>query len=142
MTGTTGMANPWRTNRMSVHMTKQKTVPVFGYCPMGCGQTLALLSNGFIVCETPNCPRADAATEILADSETEHILKLTWHDFTIRHPLQERLDDKLMSCKLHTYMIDILDNSPLYNAGEYRVSATENPEKPWKFKALSVAQGL
>lgn len=117
-------------------MPNQKTVPVFGYCPMGCGQTLKLLSNGFIVCETPDCPRAGAATEILADPETEHIVELNLSDFTLRHPLQERLDDKLMNCRLHMYIANMSGSE--YPPGRYRVQKTDNSEKPpWRFEVLS-----
>ena len=74
---------------------------VDGYCPMGCGRTLFLADDGDITCSYLHCPRRDAVTELLADRETEHIVIFAETEFTIRHPLRERLDDALMDCDLH-----------------------------------------
>ena len=74
---------------------------VQGNCPMGCGHTLFLAEGGYITCFYVHCPRRDAASDILADRETEHIVIFAETEFTIRHPLRERLDDALMDCDLH-----------------------------------------
>ena len=77
---------------------------VGGYCPMGCGETLQLSSYGVVVCMNQSCPKPYAVTKLLADSETEHIVRFTEDDFVVRHPLRERLDDELMRCELHQYV--------------------------------------
>lgn len=83
-------------------------IKVQGYCPMGCGQTLFLADSGNITCnyrsDTDGCPQPDAASMLLEDRETEHIVELREDGFTIRHPLRERLNDDLLSCDLHTYI--------------------------------------
>jgi Family of unknown function (DUF6085) len=74
---------------------------VEGYCPMGCGPTLTLGAGGCITCTHLDCPRPDAVTGLLADREAEHIVLFSETEFTVRHPLRERLDDALMECELH-----------------------------------------
>jgi hypothetical protein len=101
-----------------------------GYCPVGCGPTLVIgiadpisHDTGRVVCGSPSCPRPGAAGELLADQETEHIVFLGEDDFTLRHPLRERLDDDLMTCELHLLMAKkvLTDVAP----GKYRVIARE-----------------
>ncbi len=73
---------------------------VAGFCPMGCGKTL-YFSGRRVLCSAENCPRPSAVAEILAGSETEHIVLLDENGgWIMRHPLRERLDDKLMTCEL------------------------------------------
>ncbi len=74
---------------------------VQGYCPMGCGASLTLASGGCVTCMSLRCPRPDAVADLLADQEAEHIVIFGEADFTVRHPLRERLDDALMDCDLH-----------------------------------------
>lgn len=38
--------------------------PIEGYCPMGCGQTLAV-QDGTISCQAPECPRPGLLHEML-----------------------------------------------------------------------------
>jgi hypothetical protein len=51
----------------------------------------------------PRLPRPGAASEILADRKTEHIVEITNSGWAIRHPLAERLDDALMTCERTPY---------------------------------------
>lgn len=74
---------------------------VAGYCPMGCGQTLMLGEGGFVTCSLLACPDPSAVATILDDGETEHVVKFERSTFTVRHPLRERLGDRLMACELH-----------------------------------------
>lgn len=75
---------------------------VNGHCPMGCGPTLGLSGSGDVVCCNKECSRTSAVHELLADTETEHIVHINDQSgWTIRHPLRERLDDELMRCALH-----------------------------------------
>lgn len=79
-------------------------IRIEGNCPMGCGAHLyAEEGRSFnrIICMAQGCPRISAAQEILEDAESEHTVQFSGSGFTIRHPLRERLDDKLMTCDLH-----------------------------------------
>ena len=72
---------------------------------MGCGEGLILAEGGVIWCASLLCPRPGAAAEILADPEAGHLASVTLDgQFTIRHPLRERLDDALMTCRLFAYL--------------------------------------
>lgn len=70
-----------------------------GFCPMGCGQTLQLVGYT-VTCRAGGCPRPAAAAEILAEAETEHVVELGEHQFSVLHPLRERLDTALLVCPL------------------------------------------
>lgn len=91
---------------------------VAGYCPMGCGLTLFLGAEGFITCGHIECPRPDAVAELLVDRETEHLVTFTETEFTVKHPLRERLDDALLSCVLHKHL-RAMDGPPVW-PGTYR----------------------
>lgn len=107
------------------------TQVVQAFCPMGCGTTLHV-RNGILMCEAPRCPNPVAAITVLHDPECEHIVTLAGAQFTIRHPLRERVGDKLMTCGLHTWLSDGGDgNRP---AGRYRVLTTTNGE-PYQWDA-------
>lgn len=88
-----------------------------GRCPMGCGETLMLAEGGFVTCCHLDCPRPDAASAILAGAGPEHLVELRERDFTVRHPLAERLDEALMNCTLHEH----LQQMPPRKPGRYRV---------------------
>jgi hypothetical protein len=91
---------------------------VAGYCP-ACGrESLILASDRRIVCCRLECPRPTAADEVLADRETEHVVQFNTGDFTVLHPLRERLDNALMDCQLH-HDIASLDGPPVA-PGRYR----------------------
>jgi hypothetical protein len=69
---------------------------------MGCGQTLFL---GDLTCSSLECPKPDAAFQLLCNEEaTQHIVVFTKGDFSIKHPLRERLEDELFDCPLHRYL--------------------------------------
>lgn len=104
---------------------------VQGFCPACGGDSLHLAPAGYVACSEPDCPRPGAAAEILADRETEHIVNLTAGNFTIRHPLRERLDDALMDCVLHEYLAG-LDGPPV-TPGRYR--ARPDGDR-WTWEAL------
>ena len=97
---------------------------VKGYCPMGCGETLFLGIDGYVTCFYINCPKPDAASTILENRETEHLVTFGGNDFSILHPLRERLDGKLTECELHDY-ISILRGPPV-KPGVYRARFTDD----------------
>lgn len=92
---------------------------VQGYCPLGCGQTLFVGDGGYVTCSYSECPRPDAASDILLDPETEHVVTLASEGFTVKHPLRERLDDALLDCMLHE---TIQHGGPPAAPGIYRVT--------------------
>ncbi len=98
---------------------------VGGYCPMGCGATLYLGGAGAVACSSTGCPRPAAVDELLQDRETEHIVVLGESEFTVRHPLRERLDDELMTCDLHQRIAR--SDGPPEPPGRYRVTHEEHP---------------
>lgn len=71
---------------------------VNGYCPMGCGRTIYTNVMGEVHCADPGCPRFDAVDQILNEQETEHVVRLSYDGWSMKHPLRERLDDELLHC--------------------------------------------
>ena len=108
---------------------------VQGYCPMGCGQTLFLGNDGYITCSYLRCPQPDAVSTILENSEHEHIVTTTENDFTIKHPLRERLGDALLNCRLRQLLVSF--DGPPVKPGIYRVTGLDHPSldkwlwSPW-----------
>lgn len=92
---------------------------VSGFCPMGCGQTLGLGATGRITCFYLSCPRPGAVAELVQDPETEHVVVLRPSDFTVKHPLRERLDDQLLGCRIHARIAG--GDGPPARPGTYRV---------------------
>src|ERR1700689_2618814 len=112
---------------------------VQGFCPLGCGETLFLAADGRVMCSGPDCPRPDAVTDLLADTESEHIVVFRPAEFTVRHPLRERLDDALMDCDLHSDIAAM--PGPPVAPGRYRAGwADSHPETPgygeWTWEPL------
>ncbi len=101
-------------------MTDLTNPEVAGYCPMGCGRTLFLADGGCVTCSFLQCPDRTAADTILDDPETEHIVELGPEEFTVRHPLRERLRDELMRCDLHRSITAWA--GPQHQVGQYRVT--------------------
>lgn len=110
-----------------------KTLDVSGYCPMGCGSTLFVGSGGYITCSYIHCPRPDAVADLLADRETEHVVRFDENGFTIRHPLRERLDDKLLTCDLHTVCATLPGPPP--RLGTYRAGKALDIS-PWSWQRV------
>jgi hypothetical protein len=102
---------------------------VVGYCPFGCGRTLFLAEGGYVTCSLVGCPRPDAVVDLLADDEAEHVVEVGESEFTVRHPLRERLDEALMRCDLHRWMAAL--PGPPRQPGRYRVVA--DPRRTWRF---------
>lgn len=104
---------------------------VVGYCPMGCGETLFLGNGGNVTCSLIGCPAPWAVDDLLHDRETEHVVELGATEFTVRHPLRERLNDELMTCELHDYLANL--DGPPRPQGRYR--ATKHGGR-WLFSAM------
>jgi hypothetical protein len=114
---------------------------VQGYCPMGCGRTLFLDDSGHIVCSWrggDGCPNPTAVDVLLAERETEHVVKFDDVGFVILHPLRERLDDltagdDLWDCSLHAYVQSL--PGPPVRPGRYRARSLDGAP-PWSWEAL------
>lgn len=114
------------------------TTRVRGFCPMGCTiATLRLADNGRVYCTNPQCPRPFAAAEILEETETEHVVRLRATDFTIKHPLRERLGHSageisdLFDCPLNDSLEAL--SGPPYPPGDYRVRGDDTG---WRWQRL------
>lgn len=105
---------------------------VAGYCPMGCGPTLFLGRGGHITCSLASCPRRTAVAELLEDQEADHVVVLRKRDFTIRHPLRERLDDHLLTCAIHRRIASLA--KPPAKPGTYRLTVL--PAGSWMWEEL------
>jgi hypothetical protein len=86
---------------------------------MGCGHTLFVADGGYITCSYVHCPNPTAVTDLLEDRETEHMVEIGEEKFTVRHPLRERLGDKLMTCDLYEHIAGL--DGPPARPGRYRV---------------------
>lgn len=99
---------------------------VQGHCPACGGRSLFLGDGGYITCANIECPVPSAASDVLADGETRHVVRLDASVFTVRHPLHERIGDRMLGCSLHTYLAGL--GGPPRKPGRYRV--TPQPAGP------------
>jgi hypothetical protein len=105
---------------------------VSGFCP-ACGYpTLFLGSGGHVTCSRLACPRPTAADEILDTQEMGHIVVTTMTDYSMQHPLIERLDGELFDCALANRLHG-LTGSPV-EPGRYRVTGTDDD---WTWEPLT-----
>lgn len=95
-----------------------------GHCPMGCGKTLFRGQGGYVTCSWAECPNPGAASDILAESETQHIVIFGEDDWTMQHPLRERLNGELFDCPVHRHVSEL--SGPPVQLGRYRVWPAEN----------------
>jgi Family of unknown function (DUF6085) len=102
---------------------------------MGCGEQLILGEGRQLWCCHSKCPRPTAAAEILADTETGHVIAITPERFNVRHPLRERLGDALLACGLH--MLLESEDGPELAPGRYR--GTVCSDGRWDFTPLGDA---
>lgn len=100
------------------------------YCPMGCGQSIEVTGAGVIRCTRVECPRPDALAQILANPETEHLVKVGRVDYVIQHPLRERLETSLFRCPMNPSILRSVD-SDLRAEGLYRVTRVPRGELTW-----------
>lgn len=112
-------------------------VQVAGKCPMGCGETLELnISTGEIRCTDEECPRQSAVTDLLKDPPIDHTVEIAYTGFAIKHPLHERIEDKLFDCDLQRWLED-LEGAPVSN-GLYRVTKVEPALDDLPFDAVVI----
>lgn len=108
---------------------------VAGYCPMGCGQTL-LVDKSQIRCQGPKCKRPDAISVLISEPESEHVITFTEDNFTILHPLRERLERQLEDCPLHKHLR--VQQGPPVRPGRYRAHSWQGRHRTeWGFTPIS-----
>ena len=119
-------------------------IDVQGHCP-ACGQDdLHVLSDvGIVHCLNPMCPDDGAATKILADPEIHHVVQFHADlTFNVKHPLRERIGDKLLTCLIHTEVQRMYADGGA-TEGTWRlkhrddVDGEEFNEWPWIWEKLS-----
>lgn len=97
---------------------------VQGFCPMGCGQTLFLGAGGHITCSWAHCPDPGALDTIANEAVTEHIIHIRALDFTIRHPLRDRVGRNLELCGFHEWLSSL--DAPPMPPGTYLVAPSSD----------------
>lgn len=112
------------------------TTQVKAYCPWCGHRGLFVGVEGHLTCPAVECRRPTAADELLDDQEIAHVVTLGDTEFTIRHPLHERLDDRLMECDLHRYLADL--SGPPWAPGRYRVQRAQSTDQ-WRWNRLEGA---
>lgn len=106
---------------------------VVGYCPMCGSSSLFLDESGYATCSVSFCS-STAASVILNDPETEHVVRLYKDSFIVRHPLRERVGDALMDCQLGNYLASL--DGPPRPPGKYRATPVAPDESGWDFVSL------
>jgi len=117
------------------HLDEHGKRRVQGYCPMGCGKTLYLASQGVVECVKPDCLDPVAVTGLLWDSETEHLVHFEDDGWQAKHPMRERLGDKLLRCDIGEAVITML-KFPVKPA-IYRVRRSAVHSNTWSWEAIS-----
>ncbi len=107
-----------------------------GYCP-ACGHgSLVVNPSPYVAvgvyCCWPDCPRPTAAHEILQDAQTDHVVTFTEDGFTLRHPVRERLDDELLRCSAHRYLVDLGTSGAV--PGTYRMLPSDDT---WRYERIT-----
>lgn len=106
---------------------------VTGCCP-SCGHRDLWLriENGLIYCDHEDCDNSQIVSQILSDSETEHVIRVhPYGGHTVRHPLRERAGD-LFACSVTE---DLHYDGFAYRLpeGDYRVIKTP---RGWSYTPL------
>ena len=110
-----------------------------GRCPM-CGKdSLFIAAGGYVTCAFIECPNPTGLSDIIGDTEIEHVVLFEPYrrghraGFVIRHPLRERLNNALMTCALGVYIAG-MDHTRVA-AGKYRVSPGPG-RHTWRWETL------
>ena len=105
------------------------------WCPMGCGKTRTLSRRGVLDCTSPDCTDPVAATSLLADRETEHLVRLYAEaDFTAKHPIKERVGDRLFECTIGAAMLTKMARE--LEPGVYRVARSPIGPGGWSYERV------
>lgn len=110
--------------------------PVRGRCPMGCGETLEINRHGAVSCSFGMCPDPHAAQTILDHNEPFHIVRIDESGWTCKHPLMERVEDKLFDCAVGKGLA-LLPPDHHFAVGTYEVHV--NDDGSWQWRLLEGA---
>lgn len=106
---------------------------------MGCGQTLAILYDPHAsdppaaYCGSSGCPDSRAMEKIMRDPETEHTVQFAGdRGFTVKHPVRERVGNRLMICRLHAWLMEHRPTAA-DTPGVYRVTPDQDS---WSFTLI------
>lgn len=109
-----------------------RNVKIDGVCP-SCGHHSLAVVDGRVGCGHRGCKEPDAVRRILADPEINHVVRIHPDEtFTVRHPLIERLGNRLMECGVLTTIHRVLQHSPGIEPGDYRVALVKDGAVQWE----------
>lgn len=95
------------------------------YCPMGCGNTLHVMSSGMIRCLLKSCPDPMATEKLLGQPESHlDVVQIDEDGFSILHPLRERLGGGLFDCPVNKALLAMPEPPAL--PGRYRAKLGED----------------
>ena len=93
-------------------------------CPACRERKLHLMTSGLIRCMNRACPSPRAAQEILEGDEGVDIVQIGESDFSILHPLRERIEGGLFDCPVNRYLASL--GEPPALPGRYRAVMGED----------------
>lgn len=106
-------------------------VRVQGKCPNGCGDTLELNQHGQVSCGHVDCPDPHAVQIILDHDEPNHIVRITEDGWIVKHPLLERVEDKLFDCALGKSLAMFPPPKGHWRPGDYEVTVNDDGSLYW-----------
>lgn len=92
-------------------------------CP-ACGSDNSLFRGfqGRISCSSADCPNPGAVHNLLNDPHIlDHLVSVTDHGWTLRHPLIERIGDALFACDLSGHLTGQREANVDTTPGVYRL---------------------
>ena len=106
-----------------------------GHCPHGCGATLEVnIVTGQLSCSNGECPNPNAVQAILDHNEPNHIVRIEEEGWVIKHPLLERVEDRLFDCEVGRTLAMLPPPRNHWRPGDYEV--TINDDGSWNWKKL------
>lgn len=83
-------------------------IDIQGFCP-ACGEKKLHIHSdvGMVHCLNPECPDQSAAGKILADPEIHHLVTFKDNHYNLKHPLRERIGDKLLDCTVSRWLFSM-----------------------------------
>lgn len=77
--------------------------PLDLHCPAGCGPTLSYVVGAGVVCVAQECPEPEALSKLLSEHVHYHEVEIEGDWWTAKHPLIERLDDRIFECGIQEW---------------------------------------
>lgn len=133
--GTTSARRVPRDGYPEMAKERKAMITIEGHCPE-CGGSVLALVDGKIECTNTDCRNPAAAHTILADDEVDHVVHFTPSGFAIRHPLRERIENRLLTCDLHTHLAEFAPNYLGFEItipGSYRVGDNGASGEDWGY---------